>query len=456
MLEYCLGEVICDNVKYMASIFQDKCIIKHKDFELIKILNNKWVEFRYTTNYHDVKLKHSNSYMLFLENPNYIGHNEIIFDITYFFYDVKKEIKSISFNSKTLTNFYNGKFTVDELNRSNVLSKLNSNLQKENEYNVQLPTGHFIFIFQNNIISSINKKTINNLFPFEFQTTLTIKRVNSNLSIDDILFLIKYFFYFNRFISLNKYTKIDKCFINYECSIEECNSEIEILKDYANTYSFEECFNIEDFGNSIISFFEKNGAFLKHSDNIYPFENDKIYAFDIVRVSGAFEKIFEKYVSKTVEYKQEIDNLKKEVYYDDFSKMVDSFKKEYQLSNNEIFGVMCQNFTRFGTLKMKLEYILKKYCFYLKYDYQNIDGLAIFYDPINMSDRFKNARNDIGHGLEKNTTNWYGAAKDVFFVQQLIYFIILKYALNVSDEKIKNALERVYRYYSYGFIDLNE
>ena len=43
-----------------------------------------------------------------------------------------------------------------------------------------------------------------------------------------------------------------------------------------------------------------------------------------------------------------------------------------------------------------------------------------------------------------------------FFVQELMYFIIFKYALSLPDEKIKKALNRAYRNINYCFRELND
>lgn len=416
MLYICgIGSIIHNSISYDACISNNKCIIANEDFKLITDLNQKWVEFKWFNSTYEKEFEYYKSFMVFLENPKYINSNQIEFEISYAFQFYNKKIKNITFTSKALTNFYNEKINAKEFKKEYLIKKLEETMHKTSTYEVPLSFGLFSFRFENEIFYMPREEIINNIFPFDFKTTLTIEKKNENICYDEILKLIKYFFDFNRFISLNKYTKIDDCFIELIDSDENDSViEVGIFKNYMNNYKFEECFNILDFGDSITKFLVENGKFLNHSDNMYHFENGKTYAFDSVRISGAFEKIFKKYVKV-----------------------------------NEIEGNQQKNQSKY--LKDKLEYIFKKYCDCLNYNYDK--AINFFYDPKNMSVRFKDARNDIAHGLENDKINWYKVSKDGFFVQQLIYFMILKYALNVPNEKIKNSLCRIYRWYNYSFVN---
>lgn len=439
-MESMIGIIKINNKTYNTNVIGTKCTVKCDDFENIKKINGKWIIF-YCLN--DSLPMEETNYCLFLENIRFINLDVYNFDIVYSYLDRNERIMSISFGSIALTNFYNEKFLLSGENDSEkYLEYINNLMQKNNIYEIHLPFGNYKFIFENSFIISNEDGLVNNIMPFVPQTLLTIEKENGTIDGQDLCNLIKYFHNFNRFVTLNKYTKIDCCTINYE----KCTSPINILKGYEKTCIYHNGFVFSDFADCIKIFLENNGNFLKHSDNMYPFEEDVIYAYDIVRVSGAFEKIFEKYIEKDNEYINFLNKIKKEVHFDEFKILVKDFEKRYNLNNNVNFQNMYRNFTRFGTLKQKIDFVLSKFFIIMGIEAEKIESVGLFYSPTDLSVRFKKARDDISHGLENERTNWYGASKDLFFVQQLIHFVILKYKINVPDESIKETLNRIYHF----------
>lgn len=446
-IESKVGEFLINNEKFIITIFDRKCIIKTDKHDLIKKINCSWIEVK-THEY--IEFNHKDVYKIYIENLHYVCFDTYECDIVYsYFCDIQgQETKSISFFSLAITNFFNDKIILsNDFTREDYLDLVKENMKKKKEFTVNLSFGKYKLILENVFLLDNEAKFINAIAPYTPQTVLTFEKEEGFINCEDILLLIKYVFNLNRFITLNKYTKIDWCSLNYN----DNTIRVEILKEYEKTNECNESFKLSDFGNKAVAFFENNGDFLKHSDNMYLFEEDRIYAFDIIRISGAFEKIFNKYVSKSLEYKKNIDKIKEEVHYREFKSIVDQFVKNMKLERNEIFNNMYRNFTNFDTLKQKLDFIIKSFSKTMKFNCDDIKDFSIFYTPKDLSQRFKNARNDIGHGLEKTETNWRGASEDSIFVQQLIYFIILKYKLNVADENIFKALNRIYYFINISF-----
>ena len=431
-----IGDIKINDEIFDSYILDKKIHIKCNDYRKMQCLNNKWCLF-----YNHFYSGLSNVYMIFLENGNCEYNDLFEFDIVYLYSYKNEKIESISFRSFAITNFFNERFKFkDEESRKQYIDHIYQIMEKKEEINIKLNFGNYFFEFQNSFIISDCDSSINNIIPFLPQTVLTIKKESGIIDSNDILKLIKYVFEFNRFITINNYTKIDECMLNYK----NCNVIVNIYKDYEKINKYAKCFHMTDFGDSLAQLLIHNGEFLNHSNNMYTFDDNKVYDFDIVRVSGAFEKIFNKYIAKNKEYENYLNKIKNEIHYNEFQNLICIFKKKYKLNNNEIFESMYMNFKRFGTLKQKLDFIIIKFCECMEFQYGNIKKKTYLYTPGELSSRFKNARNDISHGLENKNTKWYGASRDLFFVQQLIYFIILKYVINLPDKKIKTALNRIY------------
>lgn len=96
-----------------------------------------------------------------------------------------------------------------------------------------------------------------------------------------------------------------------------------------------------------------------------------------------------------------------------------------------------------GTLKNKLEFVLTDFC--KSMDLIIIDD-SFFYSPAKFETRLKDARNVICHGRYDNKIDWRNAANDTLILQELIYFMLLKYKAKMPRNKIKDCLDTSFGY----------
>ena len=135
-------------------------------------------------------------------------------------------------------------------------------------------------------------------------------------------------------------------------------------------------------------------------------------------------------------------------YVDIDSNLTDKeFSDKYSLQTNADFLACKKYFEDYsGTLKNKLSFILRDFC-------KNMDFIPIdthfFYSPVLFDQRLKNARNVMCHGQFDKKIDWRSAANDTYLLQELIYFIILKYGMKLKIEKIKECIDLSFGWLNY-------
>ena len=119
--------------------------------------------------------------------------------------------------------------------------------------------------------------------------------------------------------------------------------------------------------------------------------------------------------------------------------MFRDFSKKYNLGKNDDFSYCRHLFDEYGgTLKDKLEYVFNDFCKTMKY---NPIDIPIFYSPSKLDTRLKNARNVVCHGLYENKIDWKTTAKDTLILQELIYYMLLKYKAKIPNKNLRMCLE---------------
>ena len=119
--------------------------------------------------------------------------------------------------------------------------------------------------------------------------------------------------------------------------------------------------------------------------------------------------------------------------------MLKDFSATHGLKDNEDFNFCRKLFDDYGgTLKNKLEFALNDFCETM--DYRIIDN-KFLYSPTLFETRLKDARNAVCHGLHNKIIDWRNAANDTLVLQEIIYFIILKYKMRLPEEQIRECLD---------------
>ena len=283
----------------------------------------------------------------------------------------------------------------------------------------------------------------NNLCPAEFTSAL-ILRPKDGVFFNKLFSVFNFAIQFIQFVSLNTYPIIDHFIVRND---SDGFSEIEIYKD------FDEYDSKNDRYLSIVSFHQYIDRFINCFPDIIPYRHNAfhykrewIYEFDIVRMSGMFEWVFRELLEKSETYKNSLKKRKKKIHYNELSATIKAFSKKYNLGENEDFAFCKQMFDTYGgTLKNKLDFVLTDFC--KSMDLIIIDN-SFFYSPAKFETRLKDARNVICHGLYKKKIDWKNAANDTIILQELIYFMLLKYKAKLPRGKIRDCLDT-----SFGYIN---
>lgn len=151
--------------------------------------------------------------------------------------------------------------------------------------------------------------------------------------------------------------------------------------------------------------------------------------------------MFRENIEKREEFNSIVIKKKEEIHFDELKKEIKSFAKKYKIFNKKDFYASFKIFEDYGgTLKDKLVFALESFC--VTMDYIIIDmNMSWIYSPAAFETRIKDARNAICHGLHTKKIDWKNAATDTFVLQELIYFIILKYKVKIEDKKIRKCIE---------------
>lgn len=139
-----------------------------------------------------------------------------------------------------------------------------------------------------------------------------------------------------------------------------------------------------------------------------------------------------------------IEKKKKEIHYDELSTLLKDFAKKYKVKSNEDFRTCTMMFDIYGgTLKNKLEYVLTDFCNTMK---MIVIDTGFFYSAMQFEGRIKDSRNSICHGLNSKKIDWKNVGNDTLLLQELVYFMLLKYKLKLPTSKIKNILDTSFGY----------
>lgn len=282
-----------------------------------------------------------------------------------------------------------------------------------------------------------NIALINNesLCSANFSTALLLKPKDGSYC-DKIFSVFNFAIQLIQFVSLNTYPVIDHFIVRND---QDGYSEVKIYQSFEE-YSFknDRHLNISLFGRYINRFINCFPDIVPYRRNVFHYKAEWINEFDIVRMTGMLEWVFKNYVEKSKKYQNILKKKKKEIHYDELSNLIDIFSKKYKLKGNADFDSCKQMFYVYGgTLKAKLEYVISDFC--------NSMGFIIidnsyYYSPALFETRLKNARNVICHGLYEKEIDWYSASCDTKILQELIYFMLLKYKAKLPSAKIKNCL----------------
>lgn len=281
----------------------------------------------------------------------------------------------------------------------------------------------------------------NNLCPADFSTGLKLVPKDGTF-LENIFNIFSFAIKFIQFITLNTYAKIDN-FVIYndvggysEIEINDDFDDIDIAND---RFLYLGCLGKDI--NKVINVFPDA---MTRQHNLYHYKKGWVFEFDIVRLSGTFEGVFRENVEKSDSYKEIIKLKKKAIHYDELNKLLKDFEEKNQIKNNEDYNACLMMFKNYGgTLKNKLEYVLTDFCKTMK---MIVIDMTFFYSPMLFETRIKDSRNSICHGLNTKKIDWKNIGNDTLLLQELIYFILLKYKLNLTDTKIKTILDKSFGY----------
>lgn len=416
-----VGKVTISDKDYDAELIND--ILAIKSIITAKVVNailNKTIEFIPIT-------KDGPTYYLFIDKKNIDDYYSYTSFHVLLLYEHSNDVREISFEitSKGFTNAVN----IPRRNLKDPFHNISKNLEKEFlKADVCICENKYKSCFINH--GFINN---NNLCPADFSTGLKLIP-KDNRFIDKISDVYNFAIKFLQFITLNSYPKID-CFkiLNDVGGY----SEIEINDDYSecddanDNFLYIRCLN--NHINKIIDAFP-NAMTRQH--NLYYHKRGWMFEFDIVRLSGTFEGVFRENVEKNKAYKKIIEKKKKSIHYDDLLKILNDFGTKYEIKNNDDFNACTMMLKEYaGTLKNKLEFVLNDFCNTMN---MIVIDIGFFYSAMKFETRIKDSRNSICHGLNKKKIEWKSIGNDTLLLQELIYFMLLKYKnenIIIDDKK---------------------
>lgn len=286
----------------------------------------------------------------------------------------------------------------------------------------------------------------NNLCPADFFTGLKLVP-NDGVFIDKIFDIYNFANKFLQFITLNTYSMIDNFVIYNESG---GYSDIEIFADFSELDNKNDRFlYLKDLGKDINKVINAFPSAMTRQHNLYHYKRGWVFEFDIVRLSGTFEGVFRENIEKEPKYNLIVKQKKDEIHYDELSKLLKDFAKKYKIEANDDYSACTTMFRIYaGTLKNKLEYILEDFCKTM--DMVIIDSpFMALYSAMEFESRIKDSRNSICHGLNKKPIDWNRIGNDTLLLQELVYYMLLKYKLKLTNKQVKNILDE-----SFGNLNL--
>ena len=426
------GIITIDDKKYVATLSGDELLINNKDFSTS--FKNKVVGNVLKLDYDD---NNFSCYFLYVKNFIIADSNTFLFKIQLMFNHFQNtEYKYFMIESKGFINSINKKCSNDD-----DLFEFTKNKLEKKFYSCEIKINDDLY--ECYFINIANKKK-NNLCPAEFTSCMMLRPLDG-IFYNKVHKVYNYVIKLLQFVTLNTYPIIDQFKI---VNSHDGYSEVDFFDDNSVIDSNDKYLSVFPFSSEIKKFLECFFDIIYKQQDLYHFNNGLVYKIDIVRMSGLFENMFKKYVEKSLEYKAELDCIKQEISFEELKKLLDEFSDNHKLKNNMDFDA-CKKilYDYAGTLKHKLSFMLNDFCETM--DYVPIDT-HFLYSPKLFDERLKNARNAMCHGLYDKKIDWRNAANDTFLLQELIYYIVLKYGMKLSIEHIKECIDL-----SFGYLNVN-
>ncbi len=418
------GKTSIDEKSYDAEIINDVFVLRKElfDEELISKIVGHVVLFI-------PEPKVGPKYYLYIEKrlTAYYSGTSFKIQLLYRRYDDVEE-KCFEIESKGFTNSINTSFNNDE----SVLDFIKNNLEKDLlSCNFYVESTGYRCSFRN-----LAKYKQNNLCPVDFTSCLRLIPADGAF-VDKIKDVYDFSLKLLQFITINTYSIIDEIRIMNSAG---GYAVVEIFDDYsdfdANNDKYLSIRPLEKNISQLLEFFP-NGITRQY--NLYHYKREWVFEFDIVRMSGVFEDVFRDNVEKSDPYRSQLNERKGEISYKELKKLLKDFSATHGLKDNEDFNFCRKLFDDYGgTLKNKLEFALNDFCETM--DYRIIDN-KFLYSPTLFETRLKDARNAVCHGLHNKIIDWRNAANDTLVLQEIIYFIILKYKMRLPEEQIRECLD---------------
>lgn len=259
----------------------------------------------------------------------------------------------------------------------------------------------------------------NNLCPVSFTTSLLMIPEDGIFS-NKIANIFEFALHFLQFITLNTYPVIDSFIIRNDVG---GFAEIEIDYDFSecdktnDKYLYIRCFN----GNidRLINLFP-NVIYRQH--NLFHYKRGWVFEFDIVRLSGTFEGVFDECVKENDRYLKVLKKKKRIIQTDKLIALLKKFAKDNKIKNNNDFNSYLHLLETYGgTFKDKLGFVLND--FRKTLDLVAIDS-SFFYSAIKFESRIRDSRNSICHGSQNNKIEWNRIGNDTLLLQELVYYVV--------------------------------
>lgn len=421
-----VGSVTINGKKYKAELIEDTLAIGDDIFfnkEAISKIVLNTVEFAPSSHGDPI-------YYLFIDKRKKDYYSYTTFHV-YLLYRQFKNTKNIRFEiiSKGFTNSLNKSFRFYK----NPLRTIKYGLNKDFlSTPITIRGKEFILSFTN-----IGTLTNNNLCPADFNTSLNLQPIDGKF-IESIYDVFEFAIESLQFITLNTYSIVDSFIIRNDVG---GYSEVEIFDDFSeydrsnDKFLYLRCLS----NKNVAKAFSMFPGMMTRQHNLYHYKRGWVFEFDIVRLSGSFEGVFRENVEKNCNYLKLLEKRKKEIHYSQLSSILNEFAKKYSIKSNEDYRACTQMFHLYGgTLKNKLEFTLDDFC-------RTLDLIIIEYGFFYSADKFeirlKDSRNSICHGLNNKKIDWKNLENDTLLLQELIYFILLKYKVGLTKLMMRKVFD---------------
>lgn len=235
------------------------------------------------------------------------------------------------------------------------------------------------------------------------------------------------------FLTLNTYSKIDnfeiyneyktctEVLINQETNTE-ANNHFLFIGKIKNLKQLLECFPSKIGQQSSLFYYDEN-----------------FHDFDIVRMLGKFEGLFNDFVEKSKEYIKQKKAFSESVHLDELKEILKGFKEKHGLNKNRDFDSILDSVGKYGSsLSSKLEYTFDNLSKVLNLSPSPQKFFCS--SSMNAMKTLRDFRNAICHG-HTNTKRTSDLLLDSMILQMMIYFLILKYIAELSDSTIKKCFD---------------